>query len=478
MIFRSALEAQTWVEPLGWALLHSMWQVAAVTVLTWLALRHRGIQLRPQTRYVLYCGALALSLALPVLTFAVLVLSFDMRAVVNPLFAMTAAAAHTAGPASVDPFLSKDAVVFLPWLVLAWTIGVAARTVWTTRAWFAATHLTRSASQPVEVVWVRKLQELQRRLHIHRDVRLRLSTLIDVPCVIGWLRPVILLPPAACLGLSPNQLEAVLAHELAHIRRHDFLVNTLQRIIEALLFYHPGAWWISRQIRIEREHCCDDVAVGVCADVLTYARALASLESSRHAPQPLTAATGGDLAGRVRRLLSGNENPVPGLAPITTVTLLVAAICAGAVAAPSSAASARQDLAGTVEQRPAAPTEELIRLVDSSPTARRKVDAISRLSGDLSTAAWHKLVLIAERDADFGVRKEAVSYIAGRATPAAVQELIRLYRGSRDHAFKLHVLSYLSGLHTSESMAHIRAVANGESDPVIREKAWDYVLGR
>ena len=182
--------------------------------------------------------------------------------------------------------------------------------------------------------------------------------------------------------------------------------------------------------------------------------------------------------GRIRRLLSGRENAVSGIAPITAVTLLLVGIGAYALAAPASRPSAQHDSAGTLRETSPAPTQELIRQFDGSRTRRDRVDAISRLSGDLSTAAWQKLVLIAEQDPDFDVRKEAVSYIAGRATPAAVQELIRLYGASREQAMKLQVLSYLSGLRTSESMAKIREIAEGDRDPVIRAQALDYVLGR
>ena len=199
---------------------------------------------------------------------------------------------------------------------------------------------------------------------------------------------------------------------------------------------------------------------------------------SRHASEPLLAVTGGDLVGRIRRLLSGRENPVSGLAPITAVTLLLIAIGAYAFAAPTSRASVHQDSPGILRETSPGPTQALIRQFDSGRTRRDKVDAMSRLSGDLSAVAWQKLVLIAESDPDFEVRKEAVSYIAGRATPAAIQELIRLYGASREQAFKLHVLSYLSGLHAAESMAKVREIAKGETDPVIRTKALDYVLGR
>ena len=112
-------------------------------------------------------------------------------------------------------------MLVLPWVVLAWMIGVFARALWITSAWLAVRRLARSAAQPIDAMWARVLEQLQRELRVDRHVGLRLSALVDVPCVIGWLRPIILLPPAACLGLSPQQLEAALAHELAHIKRHD-----------------------------------------------------------------------------------------------------------------------------------------------------------------------------------------------------------------------------------------------------------------
>ena len=94
------------------------------------------------------------------------------------------------------------------------------------------------------------------------------SALVDVPTVVGWLRPAILLPVAAIATLTPAQVEAILAHELAHIRRHDYAVNLLQTIAETLLFYHPAVWWLSKRIRAEREHCCDEIAVEICGDAV------------------------------------------------------------------------------------------------------------------------------------------------------------------------------------------------------------------
>ena len=105
-------------------------------------------------------------------------------------------------------------------------------------------------------------------MRIGRAIRVAQSAAVQVPSVIGWLRPVVLLPMSALTGLTPGQLESILAHELAHIRRHDYVINVLQSAAEVLLFYHPACWWLSRRMRVEREHCCDDAAIEVCGDRL------------------------------------------------------------------------------------------------------------------------------------------------------------------------------------------------------------------
>jgi hypothetical protein len=171
---------------------------------------------------------------------------------------------------------------------------------------------------------------LARALGIDRTIRLLHSTAVDVPTVLGWVRPVILLP-MTLTGLSGEQIEMILAHELAHIRRHDFLVNLMQSVVETLLFYHPAVWWISSRIRIEREHCCDDAAVAVGGNALQYARALTRLEELRgEAPQLALGANGGSLMERIRRVAGIRGEGMPsrwlaGAALLTVVAVLLAA---------------------------------------------------------------------------------------------------------------------------------------------------------
>ena len=152
--------------------------------------------------------------------------------------------------------------------------------------------------------WQATGDRIASRLGLNRVVHIVESALVETPTAIGWLKPVILLPIAALANLSPSQVEAVLAHELVHIRRHDYVVNIAQTLAETLLFYHPGVWWVSKRIRTEREHCCDDVAVAVCGDPVDYATALAELEAYRSSGTSLAlAVTGGSLTDRVRRVL-------------------------------------------------------------------------------------------------------------------------------------------------------------------------------
>ncbi|MBV9958004.1 MAG: M56 family metallopeptidase, partial [Acidobacteria bacterium] len=184
--------------------------------------------------------------------------------------------------------------------------------------WVMAQRLKSWKTLPATAEWQETLARLSRRLKVSRTVRLCESVVAEVPTVIGWLRPVILVPVSAFVGLSPQQIEALLAHELAHIRRHDYLVNLLQTAVETLLFYHPAVWWISRQIRTEREHCCDDLAVAACGNVLTYARALAELEELRSSTGAATSqlalaadggGTGGSLLKRIQRLIETPSSP-------------------------------------------------------------------------------------------------------------------------------------------------------------------------
>ena len=193
----------------------------------------------------------------------------------------------------------------LPWLVIAWVLGVVVLSVRLAHGWISARRLRTTGTRSTAESLQQMLRRLADRMRVSRPVQLLESMLVEVPAVIGWLRPVILVPTSALTGLTPQQLEVLLAHELAHVRRYDYIVNLMQCVIETLLFYHPALWWVSRRVREERENCCDDLVVQLCGNRRLYATALVEMERLRpETPRLALAATGGSLLDRVRRLVA------------------------------------------------------------------------------------------------------------------------------------------------------------------------------
>jgi len=224
---------------------------------------------------------------------------------------------------------SAQSKQFLFWVVIVWLAGAMVFWVRLAGGWVVAARMRSMLVRRAPPEWQETLRKLGAQIGLSRPVRLVVSALVEVPTVVGWLRPMVLVPVGALGGLPAEHLEALLLHELAHIRRHDYLINMLQSVAESLLFYHPAVWWVSGHIRAERELCCDDLAVSISGDALTYARALAQLESYRPAHlSAAIAANGGSLPNRIARLL-GQSRPVirTGLGPdvIAVAGLLVVA---------------------------------------------------------------------------------------------------------------------------------------------------------
>lgn len=249
------------------------------------------------------------------------------------------------------PAIGEMVGPWLPSLFTGWLAGVVLLSLWHVGGWAQSRRLARRDTRPVEEAWRARLGELRERMRIGRAVEILESARVAVPTVIGWLSPVILVPASVFSGLAPRQLEAVLAHELAHVRRHDYLINLLQAVVETLLFYHPAVWWVSRQVRIERESCCDDLALEVCGDRLGYARALAALEELRApAPRLALAANGGELLARIRRLAG-----VPAPSAARPSAWLAGAFAVAFLLSAAAVQSARQPAAPAHPAAPAAP---------------------------------------------------------------------------------------------------------------------------
>ena len=205
--------------------------------------------------------------------------------------------------------LGERLAAAIPWIVVAWlsaerhSVETCGQRLTASRLQQLRSFTTFPAGDSVD----RAAQKLSRRLGVQRSVRVLQSALAKTPMVIGLLKPVILIPASALTALSIAELESILAHELAHIRRHDSLEHLLQAVAETILFYHPAVWIISRQLRAERENCCDDLAIAVTRDRKVYATALAAVASVR-VTSLVPAASGGRLLPRLRRVLQSPEN--------------------------------------------------------------------------------------------------------------------------------------------------------------------------
>lgn len=314
-----------WISPatlerLAAVLLHFVWQGAAIALLTAFVLRLlRGRP--PEWRYATASLSLVAMLLAPFATFAF----HDAIGVLTRRLLLVPgdAAARMMATASVD-----DVAIWTRRIVVVWIAGVGILLMRLVGGWLLSRRLVRSAAEVTTPVIAGILQRARVALDFSGAVRVMSGAHIEAPMVIGWLRPAILLPASALTGLTPEQLLSIVAHELAHVRRHDFLVNGLQRVVECVLFYHPAVWWVSGRIRLERERCCDDLAVRVCGDRLVYAQALEAIERERTSlPALAVATTGSGVTERVRRILGvpGTRDWQSAAAAVVFAVILVSA---------------------------------------------------------------------------------------------------------------------------------------------------------
>jgi GWxTD domain-containing protein len=259
-----------------------------------------------------------------------------------------------------------------PWLGPFWITGVCLFCLWYLASWASVERMRRRGVCCARDHWQRELTRLSAELRVSRPVLLLESCLAEVPVVLGHFRPLILLPIGVLAGLPPAQMEAVLVHELAHIRRHDYLMNLLQRFAEGLLFYHPAVWWFSGVMRNEQEKCCDDVVVSVTGQAHEYALALVALEQSRfRGRQTAIAVTGGNLMKRIHRLLY----PKPPSAPwssLLAVAVFLSTTCASFAAwqsEPSKQSTSQAKTGSTATSYSKWLNEDVVYIIDDGERA-------------------------------------------------------------------------------------------------------------
>jgi len=284
---------------LGGAVMHFLWQGALIGLITAVIL-HGLRKGSAQARYTVACGALAVCLVVFMATFI-------------RLMPQTTAATGAQGVTSIISG-ALAATVDSQWnlqeiVAWGWGLGVVLMLLRFARHWLWSHRLrTRMVANP-DKQWLQVFEELKQDLGLSKPISLLKSGLAETPMVVGWFAPVVLVPASAFTLLSPAQLRMILAHELAHIRRYDHWVNQFQGIVEIILFFHPAIWWISRQVRIEREYCCDDASLRGTSDPKALAEALTQLELHRiSSPSNALAANGGSLMDRITRILGNRVN--------------------------------------------------------------------------------------------------------------------------------------------------------------------------
>lgn len=340
------------VEAIGGTLMHALWQVAALALALMLVLALVPRR-SAQTRYWLGVATMGLMLLLPIATFAYLYepapAQTETVSLVSTTRASSANTAHFSRPTyrplpavplnmapkngvgmmeEVAAFVQQNAY----FLVGLWLLGMSVFALRFAGGYWRVQRLRRQGLTPVDAGLQDRFAALVARMGFRRPISLLQSSMIDTPLVIGVFKPMVLLPVGLLTGLSMEQVECVLVHELAHVRRWDFLVNILQSVVEILLFFHPAIWWISRLVRDERENCCDELVLSLQHNKVQYARALLGLETMRmRQPRMAMSSTGGALARRIRRI-TGGETREPRnysrgllLGLITVVGLLVLA---------------------------------------------------------------------------------------------------------------------------------------------------------
>jgi bla regulator protein blaR1 len=318
---------QDLTQAIGYTILHSLWQgvLIAVTLTVLFFFLHRQTAI---LRYRVALGALSLQLLFAGLTFAYYYQAANLagqsldnaQIKASFLFQPINETAAFFSWTNISLFFQAQ----LPLIVTVWLLGLAIMLLRFLGGLAYLQRLRTYKNTPLPAVWQQRMQSLSKRLNLNKPVSGAESALVKTPLVIGYFNPLILLPLGTISDLPLNQVEAILAHELAHIRRHDYLVNILQNLIEALFFYHPAIWWVSDFVRVERENCCDDQAIAICGDKMVYAQALTNLAQIKSQTPDLALALAGkdgSVLGRIKRLFRPTE-----VKPTFTESFVAAAI--------------------------------------------------------------------------------------------------------------------------------------------------------
>jgi beta-lactamase regulating signal transducer with metallopeptidase domain len=304
-------------EMIGLTILHSLWQITMLWVVL-IALLSLWPKASSAVRYTLAISTLVLSV---LTTAATAIYEWQSHATIEAISVLPNGTTQTLAieySTATQTLLSRitDAVnTSVPVFAWLWCAGLVVMSARFGGSFFyLGTLRAQENIEAISPVWKQELKRLSGVVGLRCEVAIATSARVSSPLTLGSISPIILLPAGLLSGLSTAQIEAILVHELYHIKRRDYLINICQALVEVILFYHPAIWHINNIIREERENCCDDQTLAFCGDAITYARALTQIQEINTLTKPtLTmSATGpnaGNFSNRIKRLFNIYPNP-------------------------------------------------------------------------------------------------------------------------------------------------------------------------
>ena len=302
---------------LGWTVVHSLWQALIISILTGVALiilQKKASQFRHVLANIGLWSVLLAAIVTFFMYYDVSKTASDLVLVPDNL-EVTVSPDFTPENNALTENISNENNAGFSWegmrnycnrnmyfIVSLWFMGVVVFLLRILGSISYVYYLRNRLNFPTEEYWQDVLNSMREKTNVTKYIDLVESALVRSPIVIGHLKPMILFPIGAINRLNTNEVEAILAHELAHVMRHDYFFNILQSVIEALFYFHPAVWWLSSQIRTERENCCDDIAISLCGNAVTYAKSLVSVQEMAYfAPQMAMAFAGTDRKKQIGR---------------------------------------------------------------------------------------------------------------------------------------------------------------------------------
>ncbi|WP_200975883.1 M56 family metallopeptidase [Echinicola sp. 20G] len=328
---------QEYLEAIGWTLIHSTWQIVAVSLLLWFVLKVSSKK-SANFRYTAGIIALLVITVTSVITFSMMLDTPQDKIAVTVHTHSSGVQVISSGDVNFsstaptiksnyfNPSWLQKLEAFLPTLVNLWLLGALFFLVKLSGSLFDLRNLHKKHNQQVPEQLIKKVNSMIASMEFYRKVKVLKSQLVNVPITYGIIKPVILIPAGLLLNTSPQQLEAIIAHELAHIKRYDYLINILQHCLEVFFFFHPCFWWINEIVRTERENACDDVvlSMGFTPQELAYGLAEVAEYAHTATPEMAMAATGSTnpTLNRIKRIM-GLQSRQEKLSPLITLTMLV-----------------------------------------------------------------------------------------------------------------------------------------------------------